>query len=368
MRLFGTAVLVAALAASQCAAQSAEQALPIRFTRAEPQHQSLRERKLSDKKKKKKKHHHNQEETQTYGTQIPQEDNISPKETRQNQPSCSVCGEGKEVGNPDAGVSFPGQAGQIPCGTLQNMGLVGLIPPPQCKVLPQLISTVCECESIVPTTTVATAPATTTEATKPGSGKASKSAQLSHSMSVPSKAGKSIHGKATSTSPSHKSGKSDKTVISTKGSKPASSSKGSKMMASKASSKGEKSASKSSKTATTVDAKAQKVTSDSSKAAKATGTASTAAASTSTAATAATGTATESAFVVPTGASVKITCPAGSHCCVGGSYTDYNLDGAAEFGGVCGDDPLVTSGVLTSCNSDDNCVVKCTGCDVEIQN
>ena len=97
--------------------------------------------------------------------------------------SCSICGDGMRVGNPDASASFPGQAGQIPCGLLQNMGTVGLIPPPQCAVLPQLISTICECESTTPPTTTVP-PTTTTEATKPASGKSGKS------MSVSSKAAK----------------------------------------------------------------------------------------------------------------------------------------------------------------------------------
>jgi len=259
MRLFGTAALiVVALAASQCAAQSAERA-SIQLSRVEPQQGSLRERKLP-RDKKKKHHHHHEQETQTEGTPIPPEEYYD-KQTRQQQPSCSICGDGMEVGNPDASVSFPGQAGQIPCGVLQNMGLVGLIPPPQCAVLPQLISTICECESTTPPTT--TVPPITSTA-KPHSGKASKSTQQSHSMSVPSKAGKSIHH-----SVSVKSNK--KTVITTKTYK-SSSSKGSKMIASKASnksktsSKGEKSASKSSKSSGTVDAKAEKVSS--SKAAK----------------------------------------------------------------------------------------------------
>mmetsp|Transcript_1607 Transcript_1607/g.2395 ORF Transcript_1607/g.2395 Transcript_1607/m.2395 type:complete len:282 (-) Transcript_1607:107-952(-) len=262
MRLFGTAALVVvALAASQCAAQSAERA-SIQLSRVGPQQGSLRERKLP-RDKKKKHHHHQQQETQTEGTPIPPEEYYD-KQTRQQQPSCSVCGDGMKVGNPDASVSFPGQAGQIPCDVLQNMGTVGLIPPPQCAVLPQLISTICECESTTPPTTTV-APITSTEATKPHSGKASKSTQQSHSMSVPSKAGKSIHGK--STSPHSVSGKSNKkTVITTKTYK-SSSSKGSKMIASKASnksktsSKGEKSASKSSKSSGTVDAKAEKVSS-----------------------------------------------------------------------------------------------------------
>eukprot|EP00985_Skeletonema_marinoi_P023047 scaffold15048_cov82-Skeletonema_marinoi.AAC.2 len=264
MRLFGTAALiVVALAASQCAAQSAERA-SIQLSRVEPQQGSLRERKLP-RDKKNKHHHHHEQETQTEGTPIPPEEYYD-KQTRQQQPSCSVCGDGMKVGNPDASVSFPGQAGQIPCGVLQNMGTVGLIPPPQCAVLPQLISTICECESTTPPTT--TVPPITSTA-KPHSGKASKSTQQSHSMSVPSKAGKSIHGKSTSHSVSGKSNK--KTVITTKTYK-SSSSKGSKMIASKASnksktsSKGEKSASKSSKSSGTVDAKAEKVSS--SKAAK----------------------------------------------------------------------------------------------------
>ena len=362
MRLFGTAALGVALAASQCAAQSAEQA-PIQISRAEPQHESLRARNLSKKNKRKK---HRNEETHT---DIPTPTPIPEKETRQNQPSCSICGDGMEVGNPDAGVSFPGQPGQIPCGVLENMGVIGLIPPAQCDVLPQLVSTVCECQSINPTTTGATAPLTTTEATKPGA-KSSKSAQLSHSMSVPSKAAKSIQGKATS-SPV-KSGKSNKSTSMSV----TTGSKGQKMMPSKASSKAEKSASKGSKTAaTTVDAKAQKVTTtDSSKAAKAstaTETASTAASTpvaTSTAA--APVVASESAYLVPKGDSVRVTCPAGGQCCVGGDFFLYTPDGDATFetGGICGDDLLVTSGVLNICSSNDDCVVTCTGCDVEIQN
>ena len=96
------------------------------------------------------------------------------------QPACSICGDGMEVGNPIALVVFPGQSGQIPCGVLENMGIVGLIPPAQCAVLPQLISAICECQPIdVTTTTVATAPPFTTTATKPGkSTKSSKSESM----------------------------------------------------------------------------------------------------------------------------------------------------------------------------------------------
>ena len=140
----------------------------------------------------------------------------------QQNESCSVCGEGMEVGNPDGLVVFPGQAGQIPCGILENMGKLGLIPAPQCAVLPQLISITCECQSIAgPTTTTTTpfpvtttttdatkpggskcgkvpatttaGPVTTTEATKPGGSKGGKS--IGHSMSVSAKAGKSAAAK-----------------------------------------------------------------------------------------------------------------------------------------------------------------------------
>jgi len=62
------------------------------------------------------------------------------------QPICSVCGDGNEVGNPDAVLSFPG----VPLQCIGVPGLLGVIPPPQCAVLPQLISTVCECQSSLP--------------------------------------------------------------------------------------------------------------------------------------------------------------------------------------------------------------------------
>jgi hypothetical protein len=282
MRLFGTAAIVVALATSHCAAQFAERA-PIQFSRAEPQKgRSLHERKLS--RDKKKKHHHHGEVTETEATPIAPEDmEFERSHTRQGNPTCSVCGEGKKVGNPDANVVFPGQSGQIPCRVLEQMGTVGLIPAAQCAVLPQLISTICECEpSDVPTTTTVapTTPAATTEATKPGKSKSNKqSLSFSLSFSIPSKAGKSIHGK--STEPTKSSGKhKTKTVITTKSSKTKSStSKGSKMIASKASGKSDKSKSSGesgesgesgvmSWESSTLDAKAEKV-SASSKAAKA---------------------------------------------------------------------------------------------------
>jgi len=65
-----------------------------------------------------------------------------------NQPSvnlggCSVCGDGKSVGNPDAVFAFPDQP-RVPCGTLELAGADGRIPASACDVLPNLIS-VCEC-------------------------------------------------------------------------------------------------------------------------------------------------------------------------------------------------------------------------------
>lgn len=76
-----------------------------------------------------------------------------------NEP-CSVCGEGMEVGKPHAGL--------IPCGILETVGELGLIPAPQCAKLPQLIGVICECKSTTTTTTttpVTTTPVTTTTTT-----------------------------------------------------------------------------------------------------------------------------------------------------------------------------------------------------------
>jgi len=108
----------------------------------------------------------------------------------QQQPSCSVCGDRMEVGNPDAAVSFPGQSGQIPCGVLENLGVVGLIPPPQCEVLPQLISTVCECQPINPPPTLKPTPKPTPKPipfTKSSKAKSSKSTSCTSSKSSKSR-------------------------------------------------------------------------------------------------------------------------------------------------------------------------------------
>jgi len=57
---------------------------------------------------------------------------------------CSVCGDGKSVGNPHAVFAFPDQP-SVPCGTLELAGATGRIPASACDVLPNLIS-VCGCE------------------------------------------------------------------------------------------------------------------------------------------------------------------------------------------------------------------------------
>lgn len=54
---------------------------------------------------------------------------------------CSVCGDGKEVGNEDAIFSFPGQT-SAPCKTLQQAGYDGIIPLDTCPFLPGLVRSV----------------------------------------------------------------------------------------------------------------------------------------------------------------------------------------------------------------------------------
>mmetsp|Transcript_20440 Transcript_20440/g.30340 ORF Transcript_20440/g.30340 Transcript_20440/m.30340 type:complete len:182 (-) Transcript_20440:4257-4802(-) len=57
---------------------------------------------------------------------------------------CSICGDGKCIGAPDAIFSFPGHP-PVPCGTLETVGLTGSIPLSQCAFLPGLIVGLCEC-------------------------------------------------------------------------------------------------------------------------------------------------------------------------------------------------------------------------------
>jgi hypothetical protein len=63
---------------------------------------------------------------------------------------CSVCGDGLEVGNPNAIFTFAGQP-DVPCGTLQDAGTNGQIPLAQCPFLPGLVG-VCGCQDIAATT------------------------------------------------------------------------------------------------------------------------------------------------------------------------------------------------------------------------
>jgi hypothetical protein len=62
---------------------------------------------------------------------------------------CDVCGEGLEVGSPDAVFTFPGQPA-VQCGLLQDAGEGGQITPDQCSFLPGLIDEACACQAIAP--------------------------------------------------------------------------------------------------------------------------------------------------------------------------------------------------------------------------
>jgi len=59
--------------------------------------------------------------------------------------SCSVCGDGKNVTDPDAIFTFPGQPAAA-CGILETSGNLGLIPSFECSQLPELITDTCKCE------------------------------------------------------------------------------------------------------------------------------------------------------------------------------------------------------------------------------
>ena len=60
------------------------------------------------------------------------------------QGGCSVCGDGLEVGKPDAIFSVPGQPSVV-CSRLQTAGATGIIVLDQCELLPDLIVDVCGC-------------------------------------------------------------------------------------------------------------------------------------------------------------------------------------------------------------------------------
>lgn len=59
---------------------------------------------------------------------------------------CSVCGDGKCVGNPDAIFSFT-DTPDVSCGVLEEAGLSGRIPLDRCPLLLGLIETLCDCGS-----------------------------------------------------------------------------------------------------------------------------------------------------------------------------------------------------------------------------
>jgi len=60
---------------------------------------------------------------------------------------CNVCGDGKEVGDPDAVFEFPGQP-TVPCGLLESDGQTGMIPAEFCGFLPDLVDAQCDCVPI----------------------------------------------------------------------------------------------------------------------------------------------------------------------------------------------------------------------------
>eukprot|EP00547_Thalassionema_nitzschioides_P008145 CAMPEP_0194227528 /NCGR_PEP_ID=MMETSP0156-20130528/42904_1 /TAXON_ID=33649 /ORGANISM="Thalassionema nitzschioides, Strain L26-B" /LENGTH=668 /DNA_ID=CAMNT_0038960015 /DNA_START=96 /DNA_END=2102 /DNA_ORIENTATION=+ len=60
---------------------------------------------------------------------------------------CSVCGEGREVTNPDAIFDFPDQP-SVKCGALESAGWNALLYPSECEDLPDLIDLLCECQDV----------------------------------------------------------------------------------------------------------------------------------------------------------------------------------------------------------------------------
>merc|ERR1712176_338699 len=61
---------------------------------------------------------------------------------------CSVCGDGKKVGNKDAIFEFPGQPA-VECSILEMAGMAGAIPLDQCGFLPPVITNICDCQTMV---------------------------------------------------------------------------------------------------------------------------------------------------------------------------------------------------------------------------
>ena len=115
--------------------------------------------------------------------------------------SCNICGEGKEVGNPDAVVMFNTvPPSETPCGKLQSMGDAGLIPDAQCGRLPQYLGDTCECKVSEPEAIAEKS--STNGATKSGKKTSSKATKGSKSSKIfASKAStKSSKGKGTTSS------------------------------------------------------------------------------------------------------------------------------------------------------------------------
>lgn len=114
--------------------------------------------------------------------------------------SCNICGDGKEVGNPDAVVMFNTvPPSETPCGKLQSMGKAGLIPDAQCGRLPQYLGDTCECRVPEPETSAIAEKSSTNGATKSGKKTSSKATKGSKSSKIfASKAStKSSKGKGT---------------------------------------------------------------------------------------------------------------------------------------------------------------------------
>ena len=62
--------------------------------------------------------------------------------------SCSVCGDGKEVANPDALIQMPHMSEAATCGLVQDAGYGNIIPINECALLPIYIQYFCGCVDI----------------------------------------------------------------------------------------------------------------------------------------------------------------------------------------------------------------------------
>lgn len=88
---------------------------------------------------------------------FPPSTSITPSSSRSPSPapsatpsdlSCSVCGEGLEVGAPDVILFIFPNGEQIPCGILEQAGQDGLVSADVCEQFPPVIGTTCECQVI----------------------------------------------------------------------------------------------------------------------------------------------------------------------------------------------------------------------------